>query len=230
MQREIEMRYFWVPLSIGIFVLFCPAVAKAKPTPQEINRIETATHIFNQLPGRIPSNILNNAKGIVVIPGVLRAGFIYGGEFGGGVMVSRLPDGSWSPPAFVSLGGASFGLQMGFEVRDYVLVFNTARSMEYIENGWLKLGGDASVAAGPVGGNVEISTDLPQVYSYRSNFGAFIGATVGGSILSLDYGSNRDLYGVSDPLKMDAKGIPGPALRFTCEVTRATGGQTEVCG
>ena len=145
-------------------------------------------------------------------------------------MVSRLPDGSWSPPAFVSLGGASFGFQIGVEVRDYVLVFNTARSVEYMENGRLELGGDASVAAGPVGGNVEVSTDLPEVYSYRNSFGAFIGATVEGSLLSFDFESNRDLYGTADPLKMEAKGIPGPALRFSCEVAKSTGGPAGDCG
>lgn len=229
-QKEIKMRYFWVPLSVGFFFLFCPSAAKAEPTPREINRIEAATDVFNELPGKIPSNILSNAKAIAVIPGVIRAGFIYGAALGGGVIVSRLPDGSWSSPAFISLGGANFGLQIGVELRDYVLVFNTVRSMEYIENGWLKLGGDASVAAGPVGGNVEVSTDLPEVYSYRNSFGAFIGATVEGSLLSIDFGSNRDLYGIPDPLKMEAKQIPGPALRFTCAVAKATGAKAGVCG
>jgi lipid-binding SYLF domain-containing protein len=223
------MRYFWVPLSVGILAVFCPVAAKARPTSQEISRIEVATQIFNQLPGKIPLNILNNAKGIAVIPGVVDAGFIYGGKFGDGVIVSRLPDGSWSPPAFVSIGGASFGLQISVEVRDYILVFNNAKSMENIKNGRLNLGSDVSVSAGPVGGKIEVSSEIPQVYSYRNNFGAFVGATVESSVLSLDYESNRDLYGISNPLKMEAKGIPGPAKRFTCTVAKDTGSPAEGC-
>jgi lipid-binding SYLF domain-containing protein len=101
----------------------------------------------------IPAYVLDNAKGIAVIPGELKAGFIFGGEAGGGVLVSRLPNGTWSPPAFISIAGASFGLQIGGEARDIVLVFNTPRSMDFIENGRIKLGADASVAAGPVGAN-----------------------------------------------------------------------------
>lgn len=99
------------------------------------------------MPGKIPASVLDNAKGIAVIPGELKGGFIFGGELGGGVLVSRLPDGSWSPPAFISVAGGSFGLQIGGETRDIVLVFNTARSMDFIENGKVNLGGDASVAA-----------------------------------------------------------------------------------
>jgi lipid-binding SYLF domain-containing protein len=225
------MKYYMVPFSVGFFLLFCPAAAKAEPTSGEIRRIEAAIRVFNELPGKVPSDILNDAKGRAVIPGAFRAGFIYGVELGGGVIVSRLPDGSWSPPAFISLAGASFGFQIGAEARDVVLIFNTAGSMEHIENGWLKLGADVSVAAGPVGGNVGATTDLPEVLSYRSSVGAFIGATVEGSLLSFDFGANRDLYGVPDPLKMKAnRGIPDSALRFSCAVGRATGAPAGVCG
>jgi SH3 domain-containing YSC84-like protein 1 len=87
------------------------------------------------MPGRIPAYVLDNAKGIAVIRGELRAGFIFGAELGAGVLVSRLPDGSWSPPALISLAGASFGLQIGGEARDIVLIFNTITSMDYIESG-----------------------------------------------------------------------------------------------
>jgi lipid-binding SYLF domain-containing protein len=135
------MRYFGVAVLVSSVLLFGLPVANAAPTPGEINRIEAATRVFNEMPGRIPTHVLDNAKGIAVIPGELKAGFIFGAELGRGVLVSRLPDGNWSPPALISLAGASFGLQIGGEARDIVLIFNTARSMDYIENGRIKLGG-----------------------------------------------------------------------------------------
>ena len=223
------MKYFVVPVLLSFFLLIGPVAAMAEPTPGEINRIEAATRVFNQMPGMIPSPILDNAKGIAVIPGELKAGFVFGAELGGGVLVSRLPDGSWSPPAFISIAGASFGFQIGGEARDIVLVFNTARSMDFIENGRIKLGGDASVAAGPVGGGFAITTDIPEVYSYVRSVGAFIGVTVEGSVLSFDFDSNRDLYGMPDPLRGQARVIPEPARRFSCVVARGTGAPAKAC-
>ena len=224
------MKYFVVPLSVSFFLLFVPVVIVAKPTRGEIDRIEAATRVFNEVPGKIPARILENAKGIAVIPDVFKAGFIYGAEMGGGVFVSRLPDGNWSPPAFITFAGASFGLQIGGETKDIVLVFNTSRSMDSIENGWMKLGVGASVAAGPVGATVSATTDLPEVYSYTTSMGVFIGAMVGGALLSFDFDSNRDFYGISDPLKMKATEIPKPASEFSCEVTKVTGAPADVCG
>jgi lipid-binding SYLF domain-containing protein len=115
------------------------------------------------MPGKVPAYILDNAKGIAVIPGELKAGFIFGGEAGGGVLVSRFSDGTWSSPAFISAAGASFGLRIGGEARDIVLVFNTLRSMDFIENGKIKLGADASAAAGPVGAETGVTTEIPEV-------------------------------------------------------------------
>ena len=80
------------------------------------------------------------------------------------------------------------------------------------------------------GANAGVSTQVPEVYSYVRSVGAFIVATVEGSVLLFDFVANRDLYGISDPLKMEAKEIPGPALRFSCAVARATGAPAGVCG
>jgi lipid-binding SYLF domain-containing protein len=223
------MKYFVTPVLVGFFLLFGTTVAKAEPTPGELDRIEAATRVFEAMPGRVPDYVLKNAKGIAVIPGAVKAGFIFGGELGGGVIVSRLPNGSWSPPALISVAGVSFGLQIGGEARDIVLVFNTARSMDLIENGRVKLGGDASVTAGPVGADAAVTSDIPEVYSYVRSFGAFIGATVEGSVLSFDFDANRDLYGIADPLKMKTKVIPEPARRFTCAISRSTGARAKHC-
>ncbi|MGA2228970.1 MAG: lipid-binding SYLF domain-containing protein [Syntrophobacteraceae bacterium] len=222
------MKYFVVPVLVSL-VLLGSSVANAAPTSREINRVEAATRVFEQMPGKLPASVLDNAKGIAVIPGELKGGFIFGGEIGGGVLVSRLTDGSWSPPAFISVAGGSFGLQVGGETRDIILVFNTARSMDFIENGKVNLGGDASVAAGPLGADMGVTSDIPEVYSYASDFGAFIGAAVEGTVLSFDSDANRDMYGIADPLKMQATVIPEPARRFSCVVAGATGAPAEMC-
>jgi len=229
--KEFEMKYFLLRVLIGLFVIVGPVVAKAAPSPGEIDRVEAATRVFNGVMGQIPAPVLANARGIAIIPGELKAGFIFGGELGQGVLMTRSPKGSWSPPAFISVAGGSFGLQIGGEARDIVLVFNTVRSMDYIENGRIKLGGDVAVTAGPVGANAGVTTDMPEIYAYIKSAGAFIGATVEGSVLSFDFNSNRDFYGIPDPLRMEikVKEIPEPARRFSCAVARYTGTSTKFC-
>ncbi len=224
------MKYFMVPVLISLLLLLGTAQAKAQLTPGEIDRLDAATRVFDQMPGKIPAFVLDNAQGIAVIPGEVKAGFIFGGELGGGVLVSRLPDGTWSPPAFISVTGASFGFQIGGETRDVVLVFNSHRSTDLIENGTINLGGDVSVAAGPVGAEAGVATATPEVFSYVSSFGAFVGATVQGTVLSFDLDANRNVYGVADPLRMEARAIPGPAQRFSCAVDSITDAPKKFCG
>jgi lipid-binding SYLF domain-containing protein len=178
------MKYFAF-LLVGLLFLLGPIAAQAVPTPGELDRIEAATRVFNEMPGRIPAYVPDNAKGIAVIPGEPKAALIFGGELVGGVIVSRLPDRSWSSPALISPAGMRFGLQVGGEARDIMLVFNTARSMDFIESGRIKLGADASVAAGPVGAGTGVTTDIPEVYAYVRSLGAFIGVSLEGGCCRL---------------------------------------------
>ena len=214
---------------IGSFLLLGPVAVKATPSSEEMDRVEAATHVFNDFAGSIPAAVLKNAKGMAIIPGEVKAGFIFGGELGQGVLPTRTPNGSSSPPAFILVAGGSIGLRSGREARDIVLVFNTARSVEYIENARLTLGGDASVTAGPDGGDFEVTSDIPEVYSYVRSLGAFIGATINGSVLTFDFGENSNFYGVSDPLEMHAIEIPEPARRLDCMVSGATNATSEFC-
>jgi lipid-binding SYLF domain-containing protein len=219
------MKFFVVPVLISSFLLFAPIGAKA-----EMGRIDAATQVLDQLPGMIPAPVLKHAQGIAIIPGALKAGFIFGGELGSGVLVRRLQGGSWSPPAMISLVGGTFGLQIGGEVRNIVLILNSRRSVDYIENGTLNLGGDVGVVAGPVGGDFGVGTAVaPDVYAYVSSFGAFAGATVEGSSLSMDWGANRDLYGVSDPLRLRLASVPGPVRNFSCALASVTGSRAKFC-
>jgi lipid-binding SYLF domain-containing protein len=195
-----------------------------------MNRIQNATALFSQMPATIPPYVLRHAQGIAVIPGAVQAGFVFGGEMGKGILSARLPNGNWSAPSFITLAGASFGLQIGGEVRNIVLIFNTPQAVAAAENGNLKLGVGASVTAGPVGAGFSANTAMPSVYSYVGSTGAFVGAVVQGAVLSIDYNANVNTYGKANPLGMPADATPGEVRNFVCVLSRATGAPTRVCG
>jgi lipid-binding SYLF domain-containing protein len=137
----------------------------------------------------IPPALFKNAAGIAIIPGVIKAGFVVGGRFGTGVLSVRESNGSWSPPAFVNIGGGSVGWQIGAQSTDFILVFKNSRSIDGIKRGKLTVGLDASVAAGPVGRSLEASTDemmKAEIYSYSRSRGLFAGLSLEGAVLYID--------------------------------------------
>jgi lipid-binding SYLF domain-containing protein len=199
-------------------------------------KLDNATAVVSELmaiPAQgIPANLLASAQGIAVIPNRLKAGFIFGAGYGRGVLVRRLPDGSWSDPAFVTLAGGNWGLQVGVESADLVLVFRTARSLNTMQNGKLVLGGEASIAAGPVGRNVKLATTptlSAEIYSYSRSRGAFIGVALTGSVLTLDQNANMAFYGVPNPIVQRASYTPASARRFDCTLANYTGGPMQAC-
>ncbi len=210
------------PLSVLIaLALLLTAVTAAAATPKLEKRVDNATAVLEQLtriPEKgIPPNLLKNAYGVAVIPGVIKAGFIFGGRFGQGILVVRRPDGSWSNPSFVNLGGGSVGFQAGAQSSDIVLVFKTKRSVDNITKGKITLGGDISVAAGPWGRYTSASTDIAlksEIFSYARNRGLFGGVALDGSVLSIDKKSNAAYYqngsGSAAQIFADAA-IPTPA-------------------
>ncbi len=224
------MKYVATPLLIASLLFLGPVSARAFPTSSEMNRVQNASAVFSQMTAAIPPFVLRNAKGIAVIPGALQAGFIFGGELGRGILSARLPNGRWSAPSFITLAGASFGFQIGGEVRNIVLIFNTRQAVAAAASGNLKLGVGASVTAGPIGAGFGANTAMPSVYSYVGSMGAFIGATVQGAVLSTDYNANVNTYGRVNPLSMPGGSAPGAVRGFVCTVSRATGAPTSVCG
>ena len=156
-------------------------------------------HEFTQIPeSAIPDSLLANAHGIAVFPGVIKIGLGIGGRYGKGVLIVRQADGSWSNPSFVSLGGGSFGWQIGAQSTDLMLVFKDRRSINNIFNGKITLGADAAAAAGPVGRQASAATDghlKAAIYSYARNRGLFAGISLDGSWLRMDRRSNQNFYG-----------------------------------
>ena len=146
----------------------------------------------------IPDRLLDEAKAIVVVPDTIKAGFVFGGRRGLGLMSVKTPDGTWSNPVFVKLAGASFGLQAGVQSADVILVFRSERGLDSIVNGKVTLGADAGVAAGPVGRNAAAATDgqlKAEIWSWSRARGLFAGIALDGAVLSIDNGANSSTYG-----------------------------------
>jgi len=199
-----------------VATLACTVALAATKTEQ---RVDTAIEVFEeftQIPEQgIPPRILKDAYGIAILPGVIKVGFTVGGRFGKGVLMVRQEDGNWSNPAFVSLGGGSLGLQIGAQSTDIVLVFRDRRSIDNIFDGKLTLGGDASVAAGPVGRQSSAATDqrlAAEIFSYSRNRGLFAGVALDGSWLGMDKKSNEAYYGngMSPEEILAAYSMPAP--------------------
>jgi lipid-binding SYLF domain-containing protein len=198
--------------------LFAVAAVPAQATELDY-RLDTATQILQDLK-RMPENavppaLLGRAYAVAVIPSVIKAGFMIGGTYGKGVIVARRSDGTWSNPAFVQLTQGSFGFQAGAQSTDLILVFKSQRALDGLSSGKITLGGDASIAAGPVGRQATAATDLQmqsEIYSYARSRGFFAGVSLQGGVLSMDRKANGAYYqGESNPARIltDAT-IPAP--------------------
>jgi lipid-binding SYLF domain-containing protein len=210
-------------------------VATANPLEQ---RVDTATDVlqrFTRIPEQgIPPSLLRNAHGIAVIPNTIKAGFMLGGSFGKGILVVRKDDGRWSNPSFINLGSGSFGFQVGAQSSDLILVFKTRRSVENIASGKVTLGGDASVAAGPVGRYTQAATDITlsaEIYAYSRTRGLFGGVSLEGGWLGMDHKSNFAYYESGQGIAANILGddsIPTPATaRRFIEVLSAAAPQAQ---
>jgi len=156
------------------------------------------TEIMNIPENSIPEELMARAHGIAVIPHVVKGAFGLGGQWGKGLMSQRGEDGSWSTPAFVEIGGGSFGLQIGVQASDVVLVFTDESGIKGLLKSKLKLGADASATAGPVGRKAEVGTDAALrsgVFAYSRSKGLFAGISLDGSVISIDDTANRRVYG-----------------------------------
>ena len=167
-----------------------------------IDKVEDAIEIINTFSATsddgIPSSLLSDARGIAIIPGVIKVGFIIGGNYGKGILSIKDRSGHWTNPAFITMTGGSIGWQIGAQSSDIILVFNTQRSIDNITAGKFTLGGDASVAAGPVGRGATANTDIEmnaEIYSYSRTRGLFAGVSIQGCAIEIDYDGIFDFYG-----------------------------------
>jgi SH3 domain-containing YSC84-like protein 1 len=186
-------------LTMGMFAaaVCVPAFAQNR-ADTELNQ---ATQIMHELTGPnsnagIPDSVLSNAKCVAVIPKMVKAGFVVGGQHGAGVATCRLADGHWSPPAPFDLSGASFGAQIGGEEEGYVMMIMNHQGMAALDSGHFKVGAGLNAAAGPVGRNASASAgNNAAILTYANAKGAYVGATLNGAELNQDHSETRELYG-----------------------------------
>jgi len=167
----------------------------------DVDRIHTASIVLNQImsaPDRaIPDSIMSGAKCIAIMPSMLKAGFVFGANYGKGVATCRTETG-WSAPAFFKLTGGSFGFQAGGQASDLVLIIRTDDGMQHLLQSKFKLGADASAAAGPVGRDAQAMTDLTlraQVLTYSRSRGLFLGVSLSGGVINQDQADTQAFYG-----------------------------------
>jgi lipid-binding SYLF domain-containing protein len=187
--------------AIAAALVLFGTVTRAQVETDETRRLREASTVFNEIMAAedqaIPRAILGEAEGVAIFPGTVKAGFVFGGMRGRGVLSARTADG-WSAPAFLTLTGGSFGLQIGGQAVDVVLVINDRRGLEQLVRNQFKLGAEAGVAAGPVGRDAQAATDLQlraQILSYSRSRGLFAGLTINGSTIRQDRDANERFYG-----------------------------------
>ncbi len=178
----------------------CSLSAEAFAQSPAENKISDAAAVLNAFTvddaNAIPTELLQRARGIAIIPGLIRGGFFIGGRRGKGVMSVRMEDGQWSNPAFINLTGGSIGWQFGAESTDLVLIFANDRAVRNIARGKFTLGGDASAVAGPVGThNTAAVTFQAEIYAYVDSRGLFAGAALEGARLGIDTQMSNSFYG-----------------------------------
>jgi lipid-binding SYLF domain-containing protein len=179
---------------------------------KETDRLENCGMVVKEvmdIPDDIPEDLINKAECLVIFPSVLKAAFIFGGSYGRGAMTCRTGEhftGPWSAPTMMALEGGSFGLQLGGQATDFVLLVMNPRGARAILSSKVKLGADASAAAGPKGRTANASTDVTmraEVLSYSRNRGLFAGLSLEGSTIRPDNDANERIYG----RKVDAESI-----------------------
>lgn len=173
---------------------------------REQDRLQNADLVMQEIlkvPDNIPQGLLDRARCVIVMPSVLKAAFVIGGSYGRGAMVCRTGknfSGPWGAPAMYALEGGSVGFQIGGEATDFVFLVMNDRGADSLLHSDVRLGADASAAAGPVGRSASADTDAymrSEILSYSRARGAFAGVSLEGSTLRPDSGANRALYGRS---------------------------------
>jgi SH3 domain-containing YSC84-like protein 1 len=211
MLKKIMM--LWVSAAlIGLPSLLAPTALRADSKEKDEERLQNAGVVMKEImniPDNIPQNLLDKADCVIVIPSVIKAAFIVGGSYGRGAMTCRSGDGfrgPWGAPTMIALEGGSFGFQLGGQATDFVLLIMNEQGAKGILSSKVKLGADASAAAGPKGRDAEADTDASmraEILTYSRARGLFAGISLEGSTVRPDNDSNERVYG----RKIDAKDI-----------------------
>jgi lipid-binding SYLF domain-containing protein len=190
----------WLSVFTG-FVVYSYGSAAEAAGPEKVikNAMTVLAEIRNAPDGGIPDELLARCEGLAIFPSVYKGGFVVGASYGNGLMAVRNPKtGKWRGPAFLQIGSGSFGWQIGVQATDLIMLIMNQRGVNAFFNNNLTLGGDVSVAAGPVGRELKAATDATlkaEVYSYSRSKGFFAGLSLEGAYLHHDYKTDETLYG-----------------------------------
>ena len=213
-------------LAIAIVALAVWPLASVLADTKEQGRLEecgTVLHEIMNVPDNIPANLVDKAECVIVVPSVLKGGFIVGGAYGRGAMTCRSGEhfnGPWGTPTMMALEGGSVGFQLGGQATDFVILVMNPRGATAILKNKVKLGADASAAAGPKGRDASAETDVTlraEMLTYSRSRGLFAGVSLEGTTLRPDNGANESLYGKKlDPSDIVLKNVvPAPASAHT---------------
>jgi len=194
------------------------------------NRLDNATNVVHAIMGApdsgIPEEVLERAKCIAVVPHMVKGGFVFGGKAGKGVATCRTANG-WSAPAFITISGGNWGLQIGVEAVDLVMIIQNEKGMQKLLSSNFQLGADASAAAGPVGRHASAGTDWKldtEILTYSRAKGAFAGLTLEGASIRQDNDSRKAIYGAKVTTRALLLGkVPAPSVAkpFLAEIRGA---------
>lgn len=188
-------------ISLLAALLVLPAITPASDREDDVKRIDHSAQVFKEImntPDKgIPSELLETAKCIAIIPGELKFAFILGGNYGRGIATCHRA-GGWSAPMFVALSGGSVGYQIGGSSTDIIMLFMNDHALQNLLSDKFKLGADATVAAGPVGRHAAADTDLKlkaEVLTYSRSHGVFAGVSLTGAVVQTDKSGDQAMYG-----------------------------------
>jgi lipid-binding SYLF domain-containing protein len=190
-----KLMFFFAMMSLGTL---CWAGSERQDAVDRLNNAATVLHEIMDAPDqRIPERIMKRAKCVAVIPHLMKGGFVFGAEHGKGVATCRTAKG-WSAPAFIKIGGGSWGTQIGVEAIDLVMVIRSEKGMQKLLSSKFEIGRDASAAVGPVGRHSSENTDVKlnvMILTYSRAKGAFLGLTFVGALVRADNDSRHAMYG-----------------------------------
>jgi lipid-binding SYLF domain-containing protein len=227
-------RVVFAALFVGVFA--CSAIARDLST-KETKRIQEAATVLKEIhavPDKdIPQDLWEKAECVIVVPSLKKAAFVVGGEYGNGLMSCK-HDSAWSAPVFMQIGKGSWGLQIGAQAIDLVLLVMNKSGMEKMLKNKVSLGAEASVAAGPVGRDARAATDAQikaEILSYSRTQGLFAGINLSGGVVKPDTDANTDLYGpnvtATDVVMGNNVKVPEAAAPFMTALRRGNQSATK---
>src|SRR6266851_3115326 len=218
-----EIAMTWTKKLVGIFLVLALAPNVIRAQSAEDRTVEAASEVLREItaiPAKaIPATLLADAHGVVIIPDMVKGGFVVGVRRGKGVIVARNASGEWTAPVFVTVTGGSVGFQAGLQATDLVAVFRNRQGIDRLMRGKFTIGADAAVAAGPVGREASAATDVQlkaEILSYSRSRGLFAGVAIDGAAMQVDHKATAAYY---EPKPGQPKGsVPASAIKLVEQI------------